>query len=103
MTAIQTGFPSPWVEYFAGAADPDRAAMEAVGASRTIRPSHRFGKFNVGRIKSAGHDAGVWLVIEHDPIPNNAGHSLIKGLLPDLHIALMNRLALDIVAILRPP
>lgn len=77
--------------------------MGAVGATRRVRPSHRFGKFNVGRIRSAGSDVSVSLAVEHDPLPDNLGHSLLKGLLPCIHAALMNRLALDIVALLTPP
>jgi hypothetical protein len=98
------GISVTWVEYFAAAPDPEHAAMQAVRASpRTVRSSHRFGKFNIGRIKLAGSDAGVPLSVEHDPISNNPGHSLLKGLLPEIHTALMNRLALEMVALLTPP
>jgi hypothetical protein len=98
------GISVTWVEYFAQADDPERAAMEAVRASpRTVRPSHRFGKFNVGLIRAAGRDAGITLAVEHDPMPRNPGHSLIKGLMPDDHADLMNRLALDLIALLSPP
>lgn len=93
-----------WVEYFAKAPDQERAAMDAVKATpRTVRATHRFGKLNVGLIRAAGRDAGVPLAVEHDPIPRNLGHSLIKGLAPNEHTELMNRLALDVVALLSPP
>lgn len=95
------GLSVTWVEYFAASMDPERAAMEAVRASpRDIRRSHRFGKFNVGRMRAAGRDADTLLSVEHDPIPTNPGHSLIKGLLSESHAELMNRLALDLVALL---
>jgi hypothetical protein len=93
-----------WVEYFAKSPDPERAAMEAIKATpRTVRPTHRFGKFSVGLIRAAGRDAGVPLAVEHDPIPKNPGHSLIKGLAPNDHAELMNRLALDLITLLSPP
>jgi hypothetical protein len=98
------GISVTWVEYFAQSADSERATMEAVRATpRTVRPKHRFGKFNVGLIRTAGRDAGVMLAVEHDPIPRNPGHSLIKGLVPEIHAELMNRLALDVIALLSPP
>lgn len=92
-----------WVEYFARSADPDRAAIEAIRATpRTVRPTHRFGKFNVGQIRAAGREVGVSLAVEHDPRPTNPGHSLIKGLVPNDHAGLMARIALDLVALLLP-
>jgi hypothetical protein len=91
-----------WVEYFANFADPERAAMQAIRATRTVRSKHRFGKFNVGRIRAAGIDAGVMLDVEHEPIPGNDGHALISGLVPNEHAGLMNRLALELVALLAP-
>ncbi len=91
-----------WIEYFAQSADPERAAINAICATRTVRRKNRFAKFNVGLIKAAGRDADVPLGVEHDPIPRNDGHSLIKGLAND-HAELMNRLALDLVGLLSPP
>jgi hypothetical protein len=97
------GISVTWVEYFAQTGDPERAAIAAIRATpRTVRPTHRFGKFKVGKIKSAGRDAGVELGVEHHPDGGNDAHCLIKGLVPGEHANLMNRLALDIVALLSP-
>jgi hypothetical protein len=97
------GISVTWVEYFAQSDDPDRAAIEAIRTIRPgVRPTHRFGKFNVGLIKTAGMEVGVLLGVEHDPISGNDGHSLITGLVPNEHANLMNRLALDVVALLSP-
>jgi hypothetical protein len=91
-----------WVEYFGEAPDPERAAIAAICGTLTVRRTHRFGKFNVGTIKSIGSDAGIALAVEHDPIPGNDGHSLLKGFVPNEHSELMNRLALEVVALLSP-
>jgi hypothetical protein len=91
-----------WIEYFAGASDCERTAIAAICGTLTVRRTHRFGKFNVGMIRAVGTDAGVVLGVEHDPIPGNEGHALIKGLVPSEHFALMNRLALELVALLSP-
>jgi hypothetical protein len=96
------GISATWVEYFAQFADPERAAIQAICATRTVRPTHRFGRFNVGLIKAAGIDAGATLAVEHDPIPGNDGHALILGLVSNDHAVLMNRLAIELVALLAP-
>jgi hypothetical protein len=97
------GISVTWVEYFAQSADADRAAIGAIRATpRTVRASHRFAKFNVGRIRTAGQEAGVALGVEQDPVPNNPGHALLKGLVPTNHTELMARLALDLMALLSP-
>jgi hypothetical protein len=89
-----------WIEWFGASDDPERAAIDAIRATRTVRPRHRFGKFNVGLIKMAGSDAGVDLEVAHDPEPGNGGHSVIVGLKPNAHTELMARLVIDLVALL---
>jgi hypothetical protein len=91
-----------WIEYFVASGDAERAAIKAIHATRTVRRRHLFGKFSVGLIKAAGRDVGVTLAVEHDPIPGNDGHALIKGLVANEHLELMNRLALEVVALLSP-
>lgn len=95
-----TGISVTWVESFARSSDPELAAIEAICATRTVRPNHRFAKFRVGLIKSAGRDAGVELEVQHNPKERNEGHSVIMGLEPRNHSELIARLVLEIVALL---
>jgi hypothetical protein len=91
-----------WIEYFAASEDPELEAICATQRMLTIRRTHRLGKFRVGVIREVGRAAGVALVVEHQPEAKNEGHSLIKGLVPADHSALMQRLALELVALLSP-
>lgn len=76
--------------------------MQAICATRTVRRTHIFAKFNVGRIRAAGRDARVALAVEHDPALENEGHALILGIVANDHAVLLNRLAIELVALLAP-
>ena len=88
-----------WIEYFASADDPEAAAAAVIRATRTVRKSNALAKLNVGLVRRAGDLFGVDLDVEHDPLPENPAHSLIKGLTPNQHFELMEQLALDTIAL----